>query len=193
MKGDVAGAVRTLRAAASPGPEDRVVPLSPQMVGLRFQASARAAGVESRVTAHSARVGSGQPEAADEHHHGVHHPGHRPGPQARPPRAERARPLVGRLLDHRKRRPGPTAEPPDGGPPPGSPEPPAPSDDSDPGPPSALFPSTARSVSSDIGAPPASRTLPQPNPTTPAVRTPLGTGREAFDATSRSSPRRRLN
>ena len=31
----------------------RVVPLSPQMVGLRFQAAARAAGVEARVTAHS--------------------------------------------------------------------------------------------------------------------------------------------
>ena len=56
VKGDVAGAVRTLRAAASPGPGDRVVPLSPQMVGLRFQAAARAAGVEP-VTAHSARVG----------------------------------------------------------------------------------------------------------------------------------------
>ncbi len=39
------------------GPEDRVVPLSPQMVGLRFQTSARAARVEARVTAHSARVG----------------------------------------------------------------------------------------------------------------------------------------
>ena len=59
VKGDVAGAVRTLRSAASPGPGDRVVPLSPQMVGLRFQASARSAGVEARVTAHSARVGSG--------------------------------------------------------------------------------------------------------------------------------------
>ena len=57
VKGDVAGAVRTLRAAASPGLEDRVVPLSPQMVGLRFQAAARAAGVEARVTAHSGRVG----------------------------------------------------------------------------------------------------------------------------------------
>ena len=56
VKGDVAGDVRTLRAAASSGPEDRVVPLSPQMVGLRFQASARAAGVEP-VTAHSGRVG----------------------------------------------------------------------------------------------------------------------------------------
>ena len=34
VKGDVAGAVRTLRDASSPGPEDRVVPLSPQMVGV---------------------------------------------------------------------------------------------------------------------------------------------------------------
>ena len=56
VKGAVAGAVRTLRAAASPAPEDRVVPLSPKMVGLRFQAAARAAGVE-QVTAHSGRVG----------------------------------------------------------------------------------------------------------------------------------------
>jgi len=55
VKGDVAGAVRTLRDASSPGPEDRVVPLSPQMVGLRFQAAARAAGVEAPVTAHSGR------------------------------------------------------------------------------------------------------------------------------------------
>ena len=57
VKADVAGALRTLRAASSPGPEDRVVPLSPQMVGLRFQAAARAAGVEAPVTAHSGRVG----------------------------------------------------------------------------------------------------------------------------------------
>ena len=56
VKGAVAGAVRTLRAAASPAPEDRVVPLSPKMVGLRFQAAARAAGIE-HVTAHSGRVG----------------------------------------------------------------------------------------------------------------------------------------
>ena len=56
VKDAVAGAVRTLRAAASPAPEDRVVPLSPKMVGLRFQAAARAAGVE-HVTAHSGRVG----------------------------------------------------------------------------------------------------------------------------------------
>ena len=50
-------AVRTLRAAASPATEDRVVPLSPKIwVGLRFQAAARATGVE-QVTAHSGRVG----------------------------------------------------------------------------------------------------------------------------------------
>ena len=40
VKGGVARALRTLRAAASPAPEDRVVPLSPKMVGLRFQAAA---------------------------------------------------------------------------------------------------------------------------------------------------------
>ena len=56
VKGGVARVIRTLRAAASPGPADRVVPLSPKMVGLRFQAAARAAGVE-HVTAHSGRVG----------------------------------------------------------------------------------------------------------------------------------------
>ena len=55
VKGGVARAIRTLRAA-SPAAEDRVVPLSPKMVGLRFQAAARAAGVE-HVTAHSGRVG----------------------------------------------------------------------------------------------------------------------------------------
>ena len=44
VKGGVARALRTLRAAASPASEDRVVPLSPQMVGLRFAAAARAAG-----------------------------------------------------------------------------------------------------------------------------------------------------
>ena len=56
VKGGVARAIRTLRAAATPAPADRVVPLSPKMVGLRFQAAARAAGVE-HVTAHSGRVG----------------------------------------------------------------------------------------------------------------------------------------
>ena len=56
VKGGVARAIRTLRAAASPAPAARVAPLSPKMVGLRFQAAARAAGVE-HVTAHSGRVG----------------------------------------------------------------------------------------------------------------------------------------
>ena len=45
-------------AAATPAPADRVVPLSAQMIGLRFTAAAQVAGVESRVTAHSGRVGS---------------------------------------------------------------------------------------------------------------------------------------
>ena len=51
-EGGVARALRTLRAAASPAPDDQVVPLSPQTMRLRFLAAARAAGVE-RVTAHS--------------------------------------------------------------------------------------------------------------------------------------------
>ena len=34
-----------------------MVPLSAQMIGLRFTAAARAAGIESQVTAHSGRVG----------------------------------------------------------------------------------------------------------------------------------------
>ena len=45
------------RAAAAPAPEGRVVPLSPQAVGLRFTSAAQAAGLERRVTAHSGRVG----------------------------------------------------------------------------------------------------------------------------------------
>ena len=57
VKDSVARALRTLRAATSPEPGDRVVPLSAQMVGLRFTAAAHAAGIESRVTAHSGRVG----------------------------------------------------------------------------------------------------------------------------------------
>ena len=57
VKAPVARALRTLRAAASPEPGERVVPLSPQMIGLRFTAAARAAGVDRRVTAHSGRVG----------------------------------------------------------------------------------------------------------------------------------------
>ena len=57
VKDGVARALRTLRAATSPEPDDRVVPLSAQMITLRFTAAAAAAGVESRVTAHSGRVG----------------------------------------------------------------------------------------------------------------------------------------
>ena len=49
--------VRTLRTVTSPEPGDRVVPLSAQMIGLRFTAAAQAGGVESRMTAHSGRVG----------------------------------------------------------------------------------------------------------------------------------------
>ena len=57
VKDGVARAIRALRAATNPGPGDRVVPLSPQMVGLRFAAAAKAAGLDRRVTAHSGRVG----------------------------------------------------------------------------------------------------------------------------------------
>ena len=55
VKDGVARAIRMLRAATSPEPADRVVPLSTQMVGLRFTAAAQAAGVERRMTAHSGR------------------------------------------------------------------------------------------------------------------------------------------
>ena len=68
VKGGVARAIRTLRAAATPGPADRVAPLSPKMVGLRFQAAARAAGVE-HVTAplrpRRAGVGTHEPGGVD--------------------------------------------------------------------------------------------------------------------------------
>ena len=57
VKDGVGRALCTLRAATSPEPVDRVVPLSAQMVELRFTAAAQAAGVERRVTAHSGRVG----------------------------------------------------------------------------------------------------------------------------------------
>ena len=53
VKDGVARALRTLRASMNPEPRDRVVPLSAQMIGLRFTAAARVAGIESRVTAHS--------------------------------------------------------------------------------------------------------------------------------------------
>ena len=55
VKDGVLRGIRTLRAATSPEPGDRVVPLSAQMIGLRFTAAA--AGIERRVTAHSGRVG----------------------------------------------------------------------------------------------------------------------------------------
>ena len=57
VKDGVARALRTLRAATSPEPGDSVVPLSAQMIWLRFTAATAATGVESRVTAHSGRVG----------------------------------------------------------------------------------------------------------------------------------------
>ena len=57
VKDGMARAIRTLRTATTPEPGDRVMPLSAQMVGLRFTAAAQAAGIESRVTAHSGRVG----------------------------------------------------------------------------------------------------------------------------------------
>ena len=57
VKDGVARAIRTLQALTNPEPADRVVPLSPQMIGLRFTAASLVAGVERRVTAHSGRVG----------------------------------------------------------------------------------------------------------------------------------------
>ena len=41
VKDGVARALRTLRAATSPEPRDRVVPLSAQMIGLRFTGAAQ--------------------------------------------------------------------------------------------------------------------------------------------------------
>ena len=43
--------------ATRPKPSDRAVPLSLQMVELRFTSAERAAGVDSHVTAHAERVG----------------------------------------------------------------------------------------------------------------------------------------
>ena len=57
LKDGVARALQALRTSTSPEPGDRVVPLSAQMIGLRFTAAAEAAGVDSRVAAHSGRVG----------------------------------------------------------------------------------------------------------------------------------------
>ena len=57
LKNGAAAAIRALRAAVQPADEDRVVPLSAKMVGLRLSAAAAAAGIERRLTAHSGRVG----------------------------------------------------------------------------------------------------------------------------------------
>ena len=58
LKNGAANAIRTLRAAdADAAPTDRVIGLSPLQIQRRFTASARAAGIEARVTAHSGRVG----------------------------------------------------------------------------------------------------------------------------------------
>ena len=68
VKGGVARAIRTLRAAVNPAMADRVAPLSPKMVGLRFQAAARAAGVERRdrpLGARWAGVGAHEPGRVD--------------------------------------------------------------------------------------------------------------------------------
>ena len=56
LKNGAANAIRTLRAADA-APTDRVIGLSPLQIQRRFTASARAAGIEARVTAHSGRVG----------------------------------------------------------------------------------------------------------------------------------------
>ena len=68
VKGGVARAIRTLRAAANPAPSDRVAPLSPKMVGLRFQAAAlgrrRRAG-DRPLGAGGAGVGAHEPGRVD--------------------------------------------------------------------------------------------------------------------------------
>ena len=48
MKDSVAGAIRTLQVASNPAPDDQVVPLSPQTVGLRFAAAGLASELTSR-------------------------------------------------------------------------------------------------------------------------------------------------
>ena len=64
VKDGVARAIRTLRAATNPESGDRVVPLSAQMIGLRFTAAAVTAGIESRVNGSlgAGRVGVGAHE-----------------------------------------------------------------------------------------------------------------------------------
>ena len=58
MKDGVARAIRTLRAATGPAPADQVVPLSPQMIGLRFTTAAAAAW---RRTPRDRALGAGRP------------------------------------------------------------------------------------------------------------------------------------
>ena len=69
VKDGVARALRTLRAATSPEPGYRVVPLSAQMIGLRFTTAARDAGIESRgdraLRTDRAGVGVDQPRRVD--------------------------------------------------------------------------------------------------------------------------------
>ena len=65
VKDGVARALRLLRAATSPEPGDRVVPLSAQMIGLRFTAAAMVAGVrepgDCTLGPRRARVGADKP------------------------------------------------------------------------------------------------------------------------------------
>ena len=57
VKAGVGRALRTLRAATSPAPDDQGVPLSPQMVGLRFAGRGQVPPGSSAVTVHSGRIG----------------------------------------------------------------------------------------------------------------------------------------
>ena len=68
VKAGVARALRTLRAATSPEPGDRVVPLSAQMVGLRSQPPLKPLASKSRVTATRDGLGWRQPGCV---HHDV--------------------------------------------------------------------------------------------------------------------------
>ena len=57
-RADVASALRTLRARRGEvDPAARVIGLTAQAISERFAATARAAGIEPRLTAHSGRVG----------------------------------------------------------------------------------------------------------------------------------------
>ena len=57
VKDGVARADPDATGRCGTGAGDRVVPLSAQMIGLRFTAAAQVLGVENRITAHSGRVG----------------------------------------------------------------------------------------------------------------------------------------